>query len=122
MFVALLVAGAALAHATWNVAIKRAGTSGPSFIWAGILVGALVFAPFGITSLLSQGSNLLAWLPLAAVSGVLQVAYLLLLQRGDVGVEGAHHRVEFVSGTSAGIERNGCQRVELLGLVVTGSR
>ena len=82
MLVALLVAGAALAHATWNIAVKRAGTSGPSFIWSGIVVGAIVFAPFGIASLVSEATDLLRWLPLAAVSGALQVAYFLVLQRG----------------------------------------
>ena len=82
MTVALLVAAAALAHATWNIAVKRAGTSGPGFLWAGIVVGAVAFAPFGIYSLASSGTNLLHWLPLAAVSSVLQVAYLLTLQRG----------------------------------------
>jgi len=82
VLVALLVAGAALAHATWNIAVKRAGTSGPSFIWSGIVVGAIVFAPFGIASLVSEATDLLRWLPLAAVSGALQVVYFLVLQRG----------------------------------------
>lgn len=82
MLVALLVAGAALAHATWNIAVKRAGASGPSFIWSGIVVGAIVFAPFGIASLVSEATDLLRWLPLAAVSGALQVVYFLVLQRG----------------------------------------
>jgi drug/metabolite transporter (DMT)-like permease len=82
VLVVLLVAGAALAHATWNIAIKRAGTTGPSFIWAGFVVGAIVFAPFGIASLIAEGTDLLAWLPLAAVSGALQVIYFLVLQRG----------------------------------------
>lgn len=82
MVVALLIAGAALAHATWNIAVKRAGTSGPGFIWSGIVVGAVVFAPFGISSLGSEGTDLVRWLPLAAVSGALQVAYFLTLQRG----------------------------------------
>ncbi len=80
MIVALLVAGAALAHATWNITIKRAGTSGPSFLWLSFVVGAVVFAPFGIVSL--QGVDLLDWLPLILVSGALQVGYFLLLQRG----------------------------------------
>jgi len=82
VLVALLVAGAALAHATWNIAVKRAGASGPSFIWSGIVVGAIVFAPFGIASLVSEATDLLRWLPLAAVSGALQVVYFLVLQRG----------------------------------------
>jgi len=80
--VALLVGAAALAHATWNVAVKRAGTSGAGFLWAGILVGAVVFAPFGIASLVAEGTDLWRWLPLAAVSGALQVVYFLTLQRG----------------------------------------
>lgn len=82
MLVVLLVAGAAVAHATWNIAIKRAGTSGPSFLWAGIVVGAIVFAPFGIWSLAAEGTDLLHWLPWAAVSGAMQVIYFLTLQRG----------------------------------------
>lgn len=82
MIVALLVAAAAIAHATWNVAIKRAGTNGPGFVWSGIVVGAVVFAPFGIASLVTEGVDLGRWLPLAAVSGALQVVYFLTLQRG----------------------------------------
>lgn len=82
MIVALLVAAAAIAHATWNIAIKRAGTNGPGFVWSGIVVGAVVFAPFGIASLVTEGVDLGRWLPLAAVSGALQVVYFLTLQRG----------------------------------------
>lgn len=82
MEAALLVGGAALAHAAWNIAVKRAGTSGAGFLWSGILVGAVVFAPFGIASLVAEGTDLWRWLPLAAVSGALQVVYFLTLQRG----------------------------------------
>ncbi len=88
MIVALLIGGAALAHATWNVTIKRAGTSGAGFLWLTFVVGAIVFAPFGIASL--RDVDLGHWLPLIVVSGALQVAYFLLLQRayrlGDVSV------------------------------------
>lgn len=80
--VVTLVAIAAVAHATWNVASKRVGASGPGFIWAGFVVGAVVYAPFGIASLASEGTDLLQWLPWAAVSGALQVVYFLTLQRG----------------------------------------
>ena len=34
MIAALLIGGAALAHAAWNIAMKRAGTSGTPFIAA----------------------------------------------------------------------------------------
>jgi drug/metabolite transporter (DMT)-like permease len=88
VIVVALVAGAAVAHATWNIAIKRAGTTGAGFLWLTFVVGAVAFAPFGIASL--QGADLRAWVPLALGSGVLQVGYFLLLQRayrvGDVSV------------------------------------
>ena len=90
MLVVLLVAGAAVAHATWNIAFKRAGSSGVGFLWLTFVVATVAFAPFGITSLVVEGVDLLRWLPLAAISGVLQVGYFLLLQYayrvGDVSV------------------------------------
>jgi len=86
----VLIAAAAFAHAGWNIAIKRAGTSGAGFLWLTFVVGGLVFAPFGVASLVAEGTDLLRWLPLVVVSGVLQVGYFLLLQRayrlGDVSV------------------------------------
>lgn len=82
MLVALLVGVAALAHATWNITVKRTGASGPGFIWAGTAVSAVAYAPFGIASLVESGAEMPSWLPLAAVSGGLQVAYFLVLQRG----------------------------------------
>ncbi|CAN5531921.1 DMT family transporter [soil metagenome] len=82
MLVVLLVAGAAVAHATWNIVVKKTGATGVGYIWSGIVVGAVVFAPFGIASLVAEGTDLVAWLPLAAVSGALQVIYFLTLQRG----------------------------------------
>jgi drug/metabolite transporter (DMT)-like permease len=81
VLVAALIAGAAVAHATWNVTVKRAGTTGPGFLWATFVVGAVVFAPFGITSLIQSHTDLLRWLGFASVSGALQVGYFFLLQR-----------------------------------------
>ncbi|MBB5632477.1 drug/metabolite transporter (DMT)-like permease [Cryobacterium mesophilum] len=82
LLVLALVGFAAIAHAAWNIAIKRAGTSGPGFLWLSFIVGAVVFLPFGIFSLVDAGVDLLHWLWLAVVSGALQIAYFFLLQRG----------------------------------------
>ena len=79
--VLLLVVAAAIAHAAWNLTIKKAGTSGAGFLWLTFAVGALVFAPFGIHSLVDSGVDLRRWILLALVSGALQVGYFLLLQR-----------------------------------------
>lgn len=87
MLVVALVFAAALAHAAWNLTIKRAGTSGVLFLWLTFVVGSVIFAPIGVITLRDSAVE---WLPLAAVSGALQVGYFLLLQhaysQGDVSV------------------------------------
>lgn len=77
-----LVAVAAVAHATWNLTMKRAHTSGTRFLWLTFVVAAVLFAPFGIAALRGPGVPLPLLLGLAAGSGILQLAYFLLLQRG----------------------------------------
>lgn len=77
-----LVAAAALAHAAWNITIKRAGTSGIRFLWLAFIVGAVAFAPFGMVSLAEAQVDLVPLLVLATVSGLIQVGYFALLQRG----------------------------------------
>jgi drug/metabolite transporter (DMT)-like permease len=88
--VLLLVAIAAVAHATWNLTIKAAGTSGTRFLWLTFVVATIVVAPFGIASLAQVGPRMPLLLLLALGSGILQIAYFLTLQRGyrlgDVGV------------------------------------
>ncbi len=91
MIAALLIAGAALAHAVWNIAMKRAGTSGTTFVAATLVVGVVTLAPFGIPALIAAPPAAGAvFVPLVLGSAVLQLAYFLLLQRGyrlaDVGV------------------------------------
>ena len=80
--VILLVAIAAVAHATWNLTIKAAGTSGPRFLWLTFVIATIVVAPFGIVSLAQAGGALPLLLLLAVGSGGLQIAYFLTLQRG----------------------------------------
>jgi drug/metabolite transporter (DMT)-like permease len=88
--VLLLVAIAAVAHATWNLTIKAAGTSGTRFLWLTFVVATIVVSPFGIVSLAAVGQRMPLLLVLALGSGILQIAYFLSLQRGyrlgDVGV------------------------------------
>lgn len=81
-FVLGLIAFAAIAHASWNVAIKFAGARGVGFLWLSFLVGTVAFLPFGVWSLIHEGVDLAQWLWLAVVSGALQVVYFFLLQFG----------------------------------------
>jgi drug/metabolite transporter (DMT)-like permease len=76
-----LIATAAIAHATWNITIKWAGTSGPAFLWLTFAIASLVFAPFGVSSIIGEGVDLARLAPLALGSGALQVGYFLLLQK-----------------------------------------
>ena len=80
--VILLVAIAAVAHATWNLTIKAAGTSGTRFLWLTFVIATIVVAPFGIVSLAQAAGALPLLLLLAVGSGGLQIAYFLTLQRG----------------------------------------
>jgi drug/metabolite transporter (DMT)-like permease len=80
--VLLLVAIAAIAHATWNLTIKAAGTSGTRFLWLTFVVATIVIAPFGIPSLVEVGPRMPVLLVLAVGSGILQILYFLTLQRG----------------------------------------
>lgn len=82
-----LVAAAAVAHAAWNIAIKRAGADGAVFLWLTFVLGAVLFVPIGVITIAESGTQ---WLPLTLVSGALQVGYFFLLQhayrKGDVSV------------------------------------
>ncbi len=94
MTAALLLLGAALAHAAWNIALKKADARGAGFLAATLLVGVVAFAPVGLPALLgglpSTADALAIGGMLVAGSAALQVAYFLLLQRAyraaDVGV------------------------------------
>lgn len=94
MTAALLLIGATLAHAAWNIALKRAGASGAGFLFATLAVGVVVFAPVGapalISALTSTGAEIAVAGMLVAGSAALQVGYFLVLQRAyreaDVGV------------------------------------
>ncbi|MFZ4895657.1 EamA family transporter [Plantibacter sp. Mn2098] len=91
----LLVVLAAFAHAGWNLASKRASSSGLPFIWLGAVASTVVYLPvaaveaFAAPSAISP-SALGAVLLGASVSAVLHVGYMVLLQagyaRGDISV------------------------------------
>ena len=62
MTAALLLIGATLAHAAWNIALKSAGARGAGFLAATLLVGVVAFAPIGLPALLA-GLYTLFWIP-----------------------------------------------------------
>lgn len=78
----LLVLAAAVAHAAWNVIAHGASKSGLPFLWWGSIASGVLWSlaiPF--TGGFGSG-GLRSFLLGAAVSSVMHVGYMLLLQRG----------------------------------------
>lgn len=76
-----LVLLAAVIHATWNLAAKRAGVGGPAFVWLHASVEVVLFTPVALVAL-GTGARTDMWGAVAAlVSGALHSAYFLVLQR-----------------------------------------
>lgn len=77
-----LVLLSAVLHATWNLLAKRA-RGGASFIWLYDIFALVIFAPFIVLVILLSHTTLsLQGLGFIAVSGFLELAYFLVLQRG----------------------------------------
>lgn len=77
-----LALAAAVAHATWNIVAHGSSRSGVPFLWWGALCSAAMWA-VAIPFTGGFGRADLAGVVLGvAVSGVLHVAYMLVLQRG----------------------------------------
>ncbi len=70
-----------MAHAGWNLLLKRLGSSTPTVLWWINLVGAVLIAPLGIATLAAADFQW-NWILLAGLCGVFEVVYFLLLQRG----------------------------------------
>jgi drug/metabolite transporter (DMT)-like permease len=75
----LLIVAAAFCHAGWNLAAKRAGSSGPALLWLSTVVTTVLYLP--VVLLLRPP---VTWLAVAMIvaSAVIHLGYFLLLQRG----------------------------------------
>lgn len=79
----LLVILAAVCHATWNLAAKRAAHAGGVFLFWSTLLSSIVFAPWALWIMLQDGF-VWSWIMAGAMvaSGVLHLAYSHALQTG----------------------------------------
>ena len=81
-FALALVLASAVAHATWNLAAKRAG-GGVPFLWLALTLAIPLYAPLAIAVLVLTGATIgpfeILWM---SVNGALNVAYFIFLQRG----------------------------------------
>jgi drug/metabolite transporter (DMT)-like permease len=79
----LLIVVAAFAHAGWNLSAKRAGAGGGVFVWLYATLTAVLMVPIAVVDVVASGRHpSWTWLLAFGVSGLLQVSYFLLLQRG----------------------------------------
>ncbi len=78
----LMVLSAAVAHAGWNLASKRAGASGVPFVWLNCAGSTILLAPVAIISIGQNAVYLGAWVLAGAVSGMIHTVYFTTLQRG----------------------------------------
>jgi drug/metabolite transporter (DMT)-like permease len=83
---ALLVAGlilaGAVAHAAWNLVVKRSAVSGPTFVWLSVVATSVLLLPVAVVAVLFDPPS---WPDLAfaiVAAGFLHVGYFLTLQAG----------------------------------------
>jgi len=76
-----LILCAAVAHATWNVSLKRA-EGGPAFLFVAGWWAAALWAPLGIGFAIAGDASLRSILLAVGVSGCFHLTYFLTLQRG----------------------------------------
>jgi drug/metabolite transporter (DMT)-like permease len=78
-----LVLSAAVFHALWNFAAKRAPNGGTVFVWLYFAASALLWIPITVAwAVVHPLHPHPVWLLGSAVSGALHIAYSLVLQRG----------------------------------------
>lgn len=110
----VLVFGAALAHAAWNIIAHGASRAGLPFLWWGALASTVIWAvaiPF--TGGIGTG-DLWGLLIGVVVSGVLHFAYMLVLQHG--------YRVGNLSTVYATARGTGPFLAVLIAIVLLGER
>lgn len=110
----LLVLGAALAHAAWNILAHRSSTSGIVFLWCGSVVSTLLWVPVVPLTGGFGGADVTGFLLGVGVSAVLHVLYMLVLQRG--------YRAGDLSTVYATARGSGPLLAVLVAIIVFGER
>lgn len=86
MTTALLVAGlilaGAVAHAAWNLVVKRSAVSGPTFVWLSVVATSVLLMPVAVVAVLLHPPSWPDLVVAVVGAGVLHVAYFLTLQAG----------------------------------------
>jgi drug/metabolite transporter (DMT)-like permease len=78
-----LVLVAAVLHATWNLAVKGVTADRVTFIWIYVVITVVCWVPVAVAWVVAADEQPRpVWLLGAAVTGILHVAYQLVLQRG----------------------------------------
>jgi drug/metabolite transporter (DMT)-like permease len=77
----MLVLGAAVSHAGWNLCAKRVPHGGAPFVWLTAALSFLLLLPVAVVYVVRDGMPGIWWVAIA-ITGTLHLGYFLLLQRG----------------------------------------
>lgn len=79
----LLVSAAAVCHALWNLAAKRAADGGTAFVWLNSCASSVIYLPIVVVIVTVYPPTWSWLLPLAiVVTGILHAGYSVVLQHG----------------------------------------
>ncbi|GAB3436044.1 EamA family transporter [Actinophytocola sediminis] len=78
----VLVLGAAVAHAGWNLCAKAVPAGGALFVWLTAVCSAMFQLPVAIVVIVAAGGVPGQWWLAMLVSGIVHTGYFVLLQRG----------------------------------------
>ena len=83
LLVAGLVLAGAVAHASWNLVVKRAAVSGPAFVWLSVVATSLLLVPVAVVAVIVAPPPSWPEFGVAVlIAGGLHAGYFLTLQAG----------------------------------------
>lgn len=82
LLVAGLVLAGAVAHASWNLVVKRSAVSGPTFVWLTVVATAVLLLPVAVAAAVLVPPSWPDLVVAIVVAGFLHIGYFLTLQRG----------------------------------------
>jgi drug/metabolite transporter (DMT)-like permease len=82
LLVAGLILGGAVAHAAWNLVVKRSAVSGPTFVWLTVVATSLLLLPVAVVAVLLDPPSWPDLVAAVVVAGFLHAGYFLTLQAG----------------------------------------
>lgn len=82
ILVAGLILAGAVAHASWNLVVKRAAVSGPAFVWLSVVTTSVLLLPVAVVAAILAPPSWPEFALTVLIAGGLHAGYFLILQAG----------------------------------------